>query len=166
MSAKLSILAKELGKELFIFDTFSGLPAGEDFISKKDIPGKWLKGQFCGTKDEVKRNLEKYGEPDVCHLVEGRFEDTLVDYDIEPSFIFIDVDLVASMQTCIKHFWPRLKGPRFYSHEASIKNYASALLDRDWWNKELLQNPPSHVGVGTGFSDAGALCYLLKRACI
>ena len=160
MTAKMSILCKAMGKELYVFDSFQGLPHDELF---NDGINKWRKTQFSCPRNEVEAAVRKYGEIEVCHFVEGFFENTLQDYDLKPSMVFIDVDLTTSMRTCTEHFWPRLVGPRFYSHEARIKEYVEALLDRQWWNDKFGRDPPPHVGCGTGFPDAPALCYLKKN---
>lgn len=163
MTAKMSIVCKAMGKKLYVFDSFQGLPHAEDFVHYTDGKGTWSKNDFSGSKDEVEANVRKHGEIDVCHFVEGFFSDTLHHYDIKPSMIFIDVDLTTSMRTCVEHFWPRLAGPRFYSHEAQITTYADALLDKQWWNDKLGCNPPPNIGCFTGFPDAPALCYLKKN---
>jgi hypothetical protein len=169
MTAKMSIICNELGKELYVFDSFKGLPHDEPYYhtpyaGTQRFKGEfvWRKGQFSASKKEVEDNVLKYGEIDVCTFVEGFFEDTLHEYELKPSMVFIDVDLTTSMKTCVKHWWPRLVGPRFYSHEAQIAGYSEALIDKQWWNVTMDCEPPPHVGCGTGFIDAPALCFLQK----
>lgn len=163
MAAKLSILCKHYGKELYVFDSFKGLPHDEPCteLHTGDI-GTWKKGWFTGHKPEVENSIKYWGCEQVTTLVEGWFEDTLHLYDIKPSFVFIDVDLVSSMKTCLEHFWPRLQGPYFFSHEATIKEYIEALLDKEWWSNTINCDLPSHIGVGTGYKDAFHLCRLNK----
>lgn len=165
MAAKLSILCKIFGKQLYVFDSFQGLPHDEpctDLALEEGESLAWRKGWFTGYRPEVENSLKYYGKEEVCTLVEGWFEDTLHLHDIKPSFIFIDVDLVSSMRTCLEYFWPRLQGPYFFSHEATIKEYTEALLDKEWWNEKLGCDPPTHVGVGQGYMDAPHLCRLNK----
>jgi O-methyltransferase len=164
MAAKLSILCKVFNKKLFVFDSFKGLPHSEpctDMLTGEFA--SWEKGWFTGHRSEVENSIKYYGYEEVTTLVEGWFEDTLHLHDIKPSLIFIDVDLVSSMRTCLEYFWPRLRGPYFFSHEATVKEYAEAILDEDWWRQKFNCSPPSHVGVGAGYPDAGHLCRLNKE---
>ena len=82
-TAKLSILAKLLGKKLYIFDSFEGLPETKDntindFHVRQKTKRYWQKGLYCGELDVVKRNIEKYGEINSCIFKKGWFGDTLV----------------------------------------------------------------------------------------
>lgn len=169
MTAKLSYICNMLDKELYVFDSFYGLPYEEDFIQKKEngktFNGQWIKNLYSVNLDEVKYNVEKYGIIDRCNFIPGLFEDTFKtkEADIYPSFIFIDVDLVSSMRECILYWWPRLKGNRFYTHESSIITYVDALLDKEWWLENLNEEPPYYAGAYCGFTHAPALGFLVKK---
>lgn len=157
MSAKMSILCNAIGKRLLIFDSFCGLPYAEDFVGSKGN-GHWARGQFSSSVENTKNNIIAYGEISCCRLIKGFFQHTIQAYPSDISFIFIDVDLIESAKTCLRHFWPRLKSDRFYSHEMRISTYRDGILDKAFW-EELGHPVPEVVG---GYSDAPALGYLKK----
>lgn len=164
MSCKLSIVAEELGKELYVFDSFRGLPHDEETESDNESfkQTSFQKGQYHGRLVEFEMNMALYGRRNSCRVVEGFFENTLHLCDIYPSFVFIDVDLTTSAKTCIEYFWPRLQGTHFYTHEAVFKSYMNAILDEQWWLDTMKEPPPECVG-RNGFKDACCLGYLVKK---
>lgn len=162
MSAKFSVICKELQKDLYLIDSFQGLPCDELSIAWNGRQNLFKKGRWKGSISEVKENIRKYGEYDICKFREGWFEDIIEEIDIYPSFIFIDVDIVSSAQTCIKHFWKRLRGNRFYTHEACYKTFMNGILDEKWWEEQIKEPVPECVGRVNGFYDAQCLAYLKK----
>lgn len=161
LTAKLSYLAQQLGKELYVFDSFKGLPHEEKAYSRYEDSTLFREGSYCGKRDEVEMNLKYYGIPSVCHLIEGFFEDTF-NIDINPSFVVIDVDLTTSAKTCINYFWPRLQGSRFYTHEACWDSYMNSILDEQWWQSNLGEPVPECIG-RAGFVDELCVAYLVKH---
>jgi hypothetical protein len=104
-AAALSLACKITGRELFIFDSFEGLPAG----LPNDREAKYYaKGDWAGTYDEVITNLKKGGDFNRCTFVRGWFDQTLPKFDREVVLAYVDVDLEASLDTCIRSLWPRL----------------------------------------------------------
>jgi len=162
MSAKLSIVCKEIGKEHHLIDSFQGLPCEELAIYWRGGENLFKEGTWKGTFPEVTKNIEDFGASDVCKFHQGWFKDIIHEIDIYPSFIFIDVDIISSALTCIKHFWSRLQGSRFYTHESCFKTYMDGILDEDWWKDTFNESVPKCIGRVDGFYDAKCLAYLEK----
>jgi O-methyltransferase len=169
MSAKMSIMAEAVGKELIVFDSFQGLPHDEEFTKFKGewmqnqshdelVISNWKKGMFECSQETVRQNIEKFGVLEVTTLIPGLFEDTLHKHPCNPSFIFVDVDLIKSAWVCVEYFWHRLRGPRFYSHEFNFPSYAGAILNRLIWAERMGCSAPQYVQ----FRDAPHLAYLKK----
>lgn len=170
-AAQLSLLAKRTNRRLYICDSFQGLPdAGKD--SEYKLEGlldnrcdlSFSAGDYAGSLEEVKNNIKKFGVLDVCEFVPGFFNESLSALEIEPAFIYIDVDLVSSARDCLKFLWPRLKkGGCFFTHEAIFSNYISGILDLTWWEKNLKEYPPVVWGAGSGLSELAAIAYFQKK---
>ena len=170
-TAKLSLLAEHTNRKLYVFDSFQGLPEprddGEAYVIQDGISGqkyRFQAGQYKGTLEEVKNNIARYGCPEVCEFFPGFFSESLSDFNEEPAFVFIDVDLVSSARDCIKVLWPLLKaGGYFFTHEAMYPDYIAGILDRTWWNENLGQCPPVIFGAGSGLSPiADTIAYMRK----
>jgi len=168
-SAKLSLIAEITGRKLIICDSFTGLPApeiNEGYLKSHgyhpDVVFK--EGQYMGTLEEVKKNIETYGSMNVCEFVPGLFEDTLKNLTIKPACVFLDVDLISSARSCLKYLWPgTLKGGIWFTHEACFPDYVKEILSPHWWKDELKEYPPIIWGGGSGLSElAKALGYFVK----
>ena len=108
-------------KELFLFDTFSGMP--NKIISKSD---NW---ELDTHRDTSINSVAEYlaGYPNV-HFVPGIFPTSMSNYksanfdNMAFSFVNIDVDLYQSTLDCLKYFYPRLvTGGRLVSHNYNLK---------------------------------------------
>lgn len=170
-TAKLSLLGKHTQRKLYVFDSFQGLPEPKDekeACVKQDREAgqkyRFKRGQYRGTLDEVKDNVSRYGCPDVCEFIPGFFSESLSGFNVNPAFVFIDVDLVSSARDCIKVLWPLLKsGGLFFTHEAMYPGYVEGILDRSWWAENLNQCPPVIFGAGSGLSPiADTIAYMRK----
>jgi hypothetical protein len=116
--------------------------------------------------EEVKTNLETYGCAQVCELVPGYFEETLPEFSKKCAFIFLDVDLRQSLETCLRYLWPLLQdGCKLLAHEAHHLEIAQLFFDGEWW-KNIDSSPPGLVGivdrVSHSTSFGGALGYTVK----
>jgi O-methyltransferase len=170
-TAKLSVVAKIIGKPLYVFDSFEGLPTtteadGTDFHSRLDQKSKWVPGTYGIGLAGVKANVERYGEPSVCTYHKGWFSDTLTPENLPEkiAFAFTDVDLASSARDCIRAIWPRLsqKGV-YFSHDVAFIKVLQALLDERLWRDELGEFPPILFGAGYGIRDAAPhLGYMVK----
>jgi hypothetical protein len=155
-TANLSLVCALCNRRFEIFDSFEGLPEPSDHdkahtcLNIKQIH-TYTKGAWSGSLEEVKRNITNYGEIKVCNFNVGYFDKTLSDFDKKCVFVFADVDLRDSLETCVKHLWPVLQnGCSFYVHEAHHMEIASLFFDQEWWRNNYDSNPPGLVGAGSG----------------
>ena len=172
-TAKLSLLAQRTGRRLYVCDSFEGLPdpesEGERVLrghGHGETPTIAVSpGEYAGRIDEVRQNVERFGCIDVCEFVSGFFSQSLPGLDIEPAFVFIDVDYVSSARDCLRHLWPRLAPAGFwFTHEASFTNYVLGILDAEFWREAIGECPPVIMGAGSGLSvSAPSIAYLRKR---
>jgi len=148
-AANLSLVCNMVGRKLLIFDSYEGLPDGdiEDRESKH-----YKKGDYCGTLEEVKKNISRYGEIDSCEFIQGWFEQTLPKINSPILLAFIDVDLEASLYTCVKHIWPYLvdEGGFVFIDEMDSTDYCSLFYSEKFWKKNFNRKPPGLIGAGTG----------------
>lgn len=170
-TAKLSLLAQHTGRKLFVFDSFEGLPEPKDekeaFVRQDRDSGQKYRfeaGQYKGTLDEVKSNVDKFGSLEVCEFIPGLFSESMSGFKERPAFVFIDVDLVSSALDCIKVLWPLLlEGGYLFTHEAMYPGYIEGILDRQWWRENFGICPPVVYGAGSGLSSiADTIAYMKK----
>ncbi len=155
-TANLSLVCQLCNRSLEVFDSFSGLPEPDEADrvhssmdrNKVDV---YKKGAYCGSLEEVKGNISQYGAIEVCQLRVGYFQDTLPHFKKKSVLMFLDVDLRASLETCVIHLWPLLaEGGYLFTHEAQQMEIASLFFDREWWQQKLHTGPPGLVGAGCG----------------
>lgn len=171
-SAKLSIIASLLGRPLTVFDSFEGLPAVDEYYLRdrhcrrgEKWVTDWAAGRYAARLDEVKANIQKYGEIAGCSFVKGWFSDTLSGKALPEAiaFAFADVDLANSARDCFVSIWPRLSDQGIYvTHDAA---YIKVLLEI--YNHDLcrtLGSPPGILfGAGYGLSNESPhLGYMVK----
>lgn len=155
-TVNLSLVAARCGRKLHVFDSFAGLPAPSERDSAHLIPAEGMvatyhEGAYAGSREIVVRNLQRYGDLTVCELHEGYFEDTLPDFSEPVVFCYLDVDLVGSLTTCLRHLWPRLiPGGFLFTDEAHHLEMAGMFFDRSWWQDEFGSDPPGLIGGGNG----------------
>ena len=139
-TAKFSIAAKMINRKLIVFDSFQGLPEKE---------GNFTKGKYPASLDEVKDNVKKYGEIDVCEFIEGWFKDTMPNFSEKICAAYLDVDLSSSAKICLKYLYPLIipKGI-LYSHDGDHKPVAAVYNDDEFWEKEVGCKKPFIDGLG------------------
>lgn len=155
-TATLSAACYKAGRKLHVFDSFCGLPepTAEDrdhlVLSDSEIH-HYKKGAFAGSLETVKRNVSKYGHIEVCTFWQGYFEQTLPDFNEQVAVAFLDVDLVESLKTCVKHLWPLMPdGGILFTHEAHHLEYGKFFYGDAWWEENLGQKAPGLIGAGSG----------------
>jgi len=147
-AANLSLVCRIAGRRLKVFDSFQGLPEGRP--GDREAAG-YAKGDYCGTLDEVRRNIGRHGAIEVCDFVPGWFEDTLPTFTSPVVLAFLDVDLEASLDTCVRHLWPRLvEGGHLFTDEAVGLDYTALFFSERWWQRYFGRTPPGLMGAGTG----------------
>src|SRR6516165_3524698 len=122
----LSLTCRELGLQLATFDSFEGLPGA---------------GGYKGELEEVKRNVETYGAPDVVKFYPGFFSESLKNFHREPVFsIFMDVDFEVSATDVAKVIpWIAREGAVF-SDETYPENFLAGKVAME--KSEIAVLPP------------------------
>lgn len=150
-SAKISHAAFQSNREFFIFDSFEGIPENHENHGKNIFrkPASFSKGDYAGAIDEVKKNIEQYGNINSCEFIKGWFDDTLPSFNKPVSVAYIDVDLVSSTRTCIKHLYPLLsKSGIIFSQDGHLPLIINLLKDEGFWLNDVGVQPPKIEGLG------------------
>ena len=155
-AANLSLVCALCHRRFEIFDSFEGLPepSAQDkshiLLSAGELH-TYTKGTWCGTLDEVRANITKYGNINVCNFNKGYFVDTLPHFKKKTVFAWLDVDYRSSLENCVQYLWPLLQdGCSLYTHEATHSEIASLFFSEEWWKNKLNTIPPGLVGAGCG----------------
>jgi O-methyltransferase len=147
-AANLSLVCKITGRKLKIFDSFEGLPEAE---AGDREAAAYKKGDYCGTLEEVKSNLRRYGAIECCEFIPGWFNKTLPHLDSPVALAFLDVDLEASLETCVRYLWPNLTDTGYiFIDEVLGLDYCALFYSEKYWAKYFNRTPPGLVGAGTG----------------
>ena len=172
-TAKLSLIAKELGTNLVVFDSFEGLPeVTNEFIRdhhcrrSENWITDWTAGRYEGRIELVQSNVEKYGDFSRTQLVKGWFNETLRSPNLpeEVIFAFCDVDLANSARDCLTGIWPHLseKGV-FTTHDTAYIKVLQEFYKPKLWREEFKAIPPILFGAGFGIYDSSPhLGYMVK----
>jgi len=172
-SAKLSILAKLVGRGLIICDSFEGLPVADPNDLKDHHCREsdtwvtdWTAGRYASGLENVQSNIRNYGEIQACKFVLGWFQETLVDANLpkQISFAFADVDLATSARDCFVALWPRVSdGGIYVTHDTAYIKVLQELYSPDLWRHKFMSTPPILFGAGYGLSDSSPhLGYMVK----
>jgi len=146
-TAKLSIASKMMNKQLVAFDSFEGIPENEELMpnGKPYHPA----GIWCGTLDEVKRNIKQYGVLEACEFIKGWFDDTMPGFKRPIAVAYIDVDLASSTRTCLKHLFPLLvPGGVLFSQDGHLPLVVDVFDDDEFWLNEVGCPKPQIEGLG------------------
>jgi hypothetical protein len=149
-AANLSLVCRITGRKLRIYDSFEGLPEGkpEDRESKN-----YQKGEFFGSLEEVKANIRSHGALECCAFIKGWFEDTLPDLGQPIVLAFVDVDLEASLETCVRYIWPNLVDAGYLFIDEFVNlDYCALFFSEKYWMENFQRTPPGLVGAGTGLA--------------
>jgi O-methyltransferase len=175
-AANLSLVCALCNRRLEIFDSFAGLPEPSGLDQEHVLVGShevhtYEKGAWCGTLPEVKNNISQFGNIGVCNFNVGYFDQTLPGFQKKCIMAFLDVDLVGSLEDCLKNLWPLLQdGCYVFTHEAPHLEIAAFFFSESWWHENLSSAAPGLVGAGIGIGlvpDSGgfrsALGYAVKN---
>jgi len=147
-AANLSLVCKITGRKLMIYDSFEGLPEGERGDREAHL---YKKGDYTGMLDEVKSNISRYGSIDSCEFIKGWFKDTLPSLNQPVLLAYLDVDLEASLHTCVKCIWPHLIDEGYiFTDECGGTDYVALFYSERWWKTYFDRTPPGLIGAGTG----------------
>jgi O-methyltransferase len=152
----LSLGAKLAGRELHVYDSFEGLPEPTEADTAHTLLGRpvvhtYESGMYAGGLEEVRGNVARYGNIDVCSFHPGFFSDSMVDFDTPVVLAFVDVDLRSSLEGTVRAIWPHLAdGGAFFIHEAEHQEMVDFFYDQTWWRDEFDTDAPGLIGGGTG----------------
>lgn len=141
-TAKISLAAKYAGRELYVFDSFEGLPENDEAHSKStlghSIDGWFRGGNFSGSINEVRDNVSTWGDGSVCKFVAGWFEDTMPAFREPIALAYLDVDLASSTRTCLKYLYPLISpGGAIYSQDGDFPLVIEVFKDEKFWIEEV-----------------------------
>jgi O-methyltransferase len=149
-TAKFSLAAALVARELVVFDSFEGIPDNSEVHG--NLWGdqiKFAKGDYSGALDEVMYNVRKFGEIRVCRFVAGFFEDTMPRFNQPIAAAYLDVDLASSTRTCLMHVWPLLApGGVLFSQDGHLQLVLDVLNDDEFWRQQLGTSKPVVHGFG------------------
>jgi O-methyltransferase len=155
-ATNMSLVCRITGRRLHVFDSFEGLPEPTE-IDRSHVlviqgeTHNYVKGAWAGSLDEVRSNISRFGAIECCEFHKGYFDKTLPSFREPVVQAFVDVDLVASLEPCVRILWPLLQvGGTFYTHEAQHQEIAAFFYDTAWWHEQLGEPAPGLVGAGTG----------------
>jgi hypothetical protein len=149
-AANLSLVCKIVGRKLRIYDSFQGLPAG--------VPGDreakyYAEGDYRGTLDEVRANIERGGAIECCEFVPGWFQETLPRLSSPVLLAFVDVDLEASLDVCVRYLWPNLIDRGYIFIDEFLRpDYCSLFFSEEYWRRHFQRTPPGLIGAGMGLA--------------
>lgn len=146
-AVNLSLICKITNRKLKIFDSFEGLPEGLPV----DRQGFYATGDFCGSLEEVKENISRYGAIECCEFIKGWFDETLPHLKTPVLLAFLDVDLEISLETCVRYIWNNLtdKGYIFIDEYVGL-DYCAIFWSERYWQENFGQTPPGLIGAGVG----------------
>jgi O-methyltransferase len=168
-SAKLSLLAAETDRDLYICDSFEGLPTIDPldgkFINLEGGMQNYRAGGYAASLEQVQANVAGWGDASRAHYVRGFFCDTLPELNVAPVLVFSDADLISSTRDVIRHLWPRIvMGGRLYSHDMNLPGLVYGITDPSWWIAQMGSPAPPLFGAGYGCGlGAGAIAYFEKN---
>jgi hypothetical protein len=94
-------------RELWLFDSFEGLPPPSERDPDYDAALKWT-GKCRGELHEIRALIARHGEQ--AHYVKGWYDHT-IPISHEPrqiALLHLDADWYDSTTTCLKYLWPRV----------------------------------------------------------
>jgi hypothetical protein len=122
---------------------------------------------YEGSLKNVKENIYKFGELDICEFRKGVFSKTLIKHNELVEFLFLDVDLVSSTKECVIYLWPHLLDNTYvYTDDACDMDVVKVWFDEKWWKKNLNCKAPGFVGSGCGLPlnyNFSSLGYTIKE---
>jgi Macrocin-O-methyltransferase (TylF). len=149
-AANLSLVCRIVGRKLRIFDSFEGLPEGEENDREAHL---YKKGDYMGALEEVQHNLKNYGALECCEFIKGWFKDTLPNLNTPVLLAFLDVDLEASLDTCVRYIYPNLTPSGYiFIDEVVGTDYCSLFYSERWWRENFNRTPTGLVGAGMGLA--------------
>ena len=150
-TSKFSIAAKWAGRKLVVFDSFEGIPENDE-AHDKNIFGDSIgfkQGVYKGGLDEVRGNIERFGDIDCCEFIKGWFDDSMPGFNRPVAAAYLDVDLASSTYSCLRYLYPLLvPGGKIFSQDGHLPLVIDVFRDEDFWRGELGTDLPRIEGLG------------------
>ncbi|MDZ7732915.1 MAG: TylF/MycF/NovP-related O-methyltransferase [Acidimicrobiia bacterium] len=147
-TANLSLICDAVGRDLVVYDSFEGLPAGDE-NDKIALPR--AVGVFRGLLAEVRENVERYGVPERCEFRKGWYSETIPTHDEPIVLCFLDVDLQMSIHQCLVGLWPWLTERGYlFTDDFPILDLCAVFYSEEFWRRSSTRDPPGLIGTGTG----------------
>jgi O-methyltransferase len=149
-TAKLSLATARAGGRLLVFDSFRGLPPNDEQHTRLDgRPVVFRAGAFPGRLPSVQRVVARFGAPEVCEYRKGWFEETMAGFAQPIDVALLDVDLLASMRTCLVRLFPRVRqGGVVFTQDGHLQAIVDLLASERFWREEVGVQPPRIEGLG------------------
>ena len=138
-AANLSLICSLVGRKLIVCDSFEGLPKGKPGDREAD---HYAEGEYCGTLQEVKTIISRFGNIEHVEFLQGWFQDTLPTLKQKIVLALLDVDLESSLHDAVKNLWPLLvEGGYLFIDEAVGVQYCALFFSERWWDIYLKEKP-------------------------
>ena len=152
-TANLSLMCDVVGRELYVYDSFEGLPPALEGDQYAEPDGA---GFLSAGIDQVKAHVARHGAPDRCTFVKGWFADTVAHHKPPIVLMYLDVDYQASLRDCILGLWPKLTSRGYcFIDEFVYNDYCALFWSERFWSTYFDRTPPGLMGSGTGISIGG-----------
>jgi hypothetical protein len=147
-TVNLSIICDLVGRDLIVYDSFEGLPVGEEhdkYASERST------GLFRGSLERVQGNVSRLGVIERCQFRKGWFNETLPNHAEPVVLAFLDGDYQASLHDCVVNLWPHLTEQGYvFIDEFTFIDYCALFFSERFWKQYFDAPPPGIMGVGTG----------------
>lgn len=150
-TAKLSLAAALGGRKLIVFDSFEGLPQNQEVHGKNIFGGDayFPPGSYAGSLEEVRKNVARFGAPEVCEFRKGWFDSTMPNFNEPICTAYVDVDLETSTRTCLRYLYPLLvPSGVLFSQDGHLPLIIKLLSADEFWEREVGQSKPRMIGLG------------------
>ncbi|MCE3267219.1 MAG: hypothetical protein K0S15_1928 [Solirubrobacterales bacterium] len=149
-TANLSLACEIVSRELYVYDSFEGLPASDP---RDKYGSEMTEGFLRADLERVKDNVRRFGAIERCTFVKGLFADTLPGHEPPIVLCFLDVDLQASLHDCIRNLWPKLTDRGYvFIDEYVYTDFCALFWSERYWREFFDADPPGLIGAGSGIA--------------
>jgi len=150
-TAKFSLVARLAGRKFEVFDSFEGMPENTE-AGGKSIYGRahrFPKGSHAVGLDEVRGNVERFGDPSRTQFHKGFFSDSMPHFHETVAASCVNVDLVQSTRDCLHYLYPLTSpGGVIFSQDAHFPWIIELFRDDTFWRDEIGIAKPEIEGLG------------------
>jgi O-methyltransferase len=150
-TAKFSLVARLANRKFEVFDSFAGMPENAE-AGGKSIYGrahKFPKGSHAVGLDEVRGNVERFGDISRTEFHKGFFSDTMPGFKMPVAAACVNVDLVQSTKDCFHYLYPLTSpGGIIFSQDAHFPWIIDLFESDAFWKNEVGIAKPEIEGLG------------------